>query len=102
MKQVLINLLMNAVQASPAGKEVKLRCYCRGEALSIDIIDRGYGIRREQKDEIFSPFFTTKKGGTGLGLPIVKKIVETHGGEVTHLENPGGGTIFRVQIPLDG
>ena len=99
MKQVLINLATNAVQASPEGGTVVVRSYLEKSSLIIDVVDRGCGIPPELREEIFSPFFTTKKGGTGLGLAIVRKIVEAHQGYLQILDNPEGGLTFRVVIP---
>lgn len=99
MKQVIINLVMNAVEASPEREQVKVSTYRKQERVFIDVSDRGYGIPPERREEIFSPFVSTKKDGTGLGLSIVKKIVEAHGGRVGIFDNPGGGVIFRLMIP---
>lgn len=100
MKQVLINLLTNAIEASPNGETVTLYGYHRGKKLIIDVSDRGFGIPIEKKEEIFSLFFTTKRGGAGLGLTIVKKIVEAHEGYLEVLENSERGVTFRVIIPM--
>lgn len=100
MKQVLLNLLSNAIQASPEGEDVVVRNHMNGDHfLVIDVIDHGCGIPTNDREEIFSPFFTTKKEGTGLGLPIVKKIIEAHRGSIQILDNQGEGVTFRVQIP---
>jgi signal transduction histidine kinase len=99
IKRALINLLVNAAQASPRGGKVIVRC-CRAEDdFLIEVTDWGRGIPTEEKTKIFSPFFTTKKGGTGLGLAIVGKIIEAHRGSIEVLDNPEGGTIFRLRIP---
>ena len=100
MKRLLINLVMNAVQASPEGESVTIDSYRSGNSVTIDVIDRGCGIPREKRKEIFSPFFSTKKEGTGLGLPIAKKIVEAHQGHLEVLDNPETGLTFRVHIPI--
>jgi signal transduction histidine kinase len=101
MKQVFINLVTNAIQASPKGGEVVVSNYANGNSLAIDVSDCGCGIPTDKRLEIFSPFFTTKKEGTGLGLPIVKKIVEAHRGSVEIFDNPGKGITFRVTIPIE-
>jgi PAS domain S-box-containing protein len=98
-KQALINVLMNAVQASPEGERVVVRTRKKGAFVLIDVSDRGPGIPPEKRKEIFYPFMTTKKGGTGLGLPIIKKIVEAHEGKVEILEDTGVGTTFRLSFP---
>jgi two-component system, NtrC family, sensor histidine kinase HydH len=99
IRQALINLLTNAVQASPEGDTVTLHCYRKGKNLFLDVIDCGCGIPLELREAIFSPFFTTKKDGTGLGLPIVKKIVDAHGGFLEIIDNPCKGLTFRMIIP---
>jgi len=100
MKQVVINLVINAVQASPEGETVIVRSHYKGENLAIDIVDQGSGIPSEKREEIFYPFVSTKKEGTGLGLAIVRKIIEAHKGQVRIFDNPAQkGVTFRVLIP---
>lgn len=101
MKQVLINLLTNAIQASSEGEKVSIYSYKIRRKLIIDVKDSGSGIPLDKREEIFSPFFTTKEGGTGLGLPIAQKIVEAHRGHLEILENQEEGTTFRVVIPVE-
>lgn len=100
IKQVLINLVVNAVQASPEGETVVVTCSQEQERIVIDVTDLGPGIAEDLKDLVFHPFFTTKKEGTGLGLPIVKKIAEAHNGALEILDNPGRGVTFRVILPF--
>jgi signal transduction histidine kinase len=64
------------------------------------VSDRGCGITEEQRENVFHPFFSTKKAGTGLGLGIVKKIVEAHGGDVSFKSNPEKGVTFNVRFPF--
>lgn len=99
MKQVIINLVMNAVQASFEGEALKVYTHQKQGRLLIDVIDRGCGIPPEQRKEVFLPFVSTKKEGTGLGLAIVKKIVEAHHGGVEILDNVDKGVTFRVVLP---
>ncbi len=99
MKQALINLLTNAIQASPSGGCVIISTEMRRIDLIVDVTDCGGGIPVEKRDEIFSPFFTTKKEGVGLGLPIVKKVVEAHEGNLRIIDNPRGGLTFRIELP---
>ncbi len=100
IKQAIINLVVNAVQASPKGETVVVTGYRNQRKLFIDVIDHGPGVPPEKRGEIFAPFFTTKKEGTGLGLSIVKKIVEAHGGHIAVLSNPDDkGATFRVELP---
>jgi signal transduction histidine kinase len=99
MKQVFINLFTNAIQASPEGTTVVIRYRSRGAFLILDVADCGCGIPPEKRRDIFVPFFTTKKEGTGLGLPIVGKIIEAHKGHVEVLSNVCGGITFRILLP---
>jgi signal transduction histidine kinase len=103
IKRVLINLLTNAVQASPPGESVFISSVSEEERIIIDITDHGPGISAEQKENIFTPFFTTKKEGIGLGLVMVKNIVTAHSGEVEFIDNlsPETGVTFRVILPKE-
>lgn len=99
-KQVLLNLTINALEASPPGELVILKTTKESDRANLHVIDRGTGINTEDEDKIFDPFFSKKKGGTGLGLPIVKKIVEAHEGEISFHRNAEGGITFTVKLPL--
>ena len=99
MQQVIINLALNAVEASPEGGIVTMRTSNTTHGLIIDVVDCGNGISLDHREEVFDPFFTTKKEGTGLGLPIVKKIMEAHEGSLKILDNSPKGIIFRVMLP---
>jgi signal transduction histidine kinase len=98
--QVLINLIQNAAQASQAGQEVVLGLGPgpKGRAL-LTVSDQGSGISPEDLAKVFNPFFTTKKRGTGLGLPLARRIVEEHGGSLELESRPGQGTTARVILP---
>jgi signal transduction histidine kinase len=100
IKQVLINLVVNAVQASPEAETVMVACHQEQGRIVIDVRDLGSGIAKDRRELVFSPFFTTKKEGTGLGLPIVKKIAEAHEGSLEILDNSDRGVTFRVILPL--
>jgi signal transduction histidine kinase len=99
LEQVIVNLVLNAIEASPKGGTVlvTLTPSPAGDMV-LDVTDKGCGIPSAKRQEVFNPFFTTKKEGTGLGLPIVKKIVEAHGWSLQILDNDGGGTVFRVNL----
>ncbi|MFH7319797.1 sensor histidine kinase [Desulfurivibrio sp. D14AmB] len=103
MTQALSNLLLNAVQWSPAGGTVKITASFIEEAyaprLLLQIRDQGPGINPEKIRRLFQPFFTTRQGGTGLGLATVRKIVEYHGGTVSAENLPEGGALFHLTIP---
>lgn len=100
MKQALVNLLLNAIEASPDGKGVTVRTCLEDSHIRIDVADNGCGIPPAETDEIFTPFFTMKKGGTGLGLPIAKKIVQAHKGSLEVFNGAGNGATFKVSIPI--
>ena len=100
MKQALINLLMNAIQASPEGETVTVSTYQKSSYVGIDLSDNGCGIPPGQKEKIFAPFCTTKKGGTGLGLPVTKKIIQAHDGRLELLDNGERGVTFRILLPM--
>ncbi len=99
MERVFYNLILNAVQASPPGGAVSVKTRSAGDAVEIAVIDRGVGIEPHQRDSIFNPFFTTKPEGVGLGLAIVSKIVDEHGGKITVESEPGKGSVFHVLLP---
>jgi two-component system, NtrC family, sensor histidine kinase HydH len=101
LERVFYNLLLNAVQASSPGAAVTLKLRASGGLAEACVIDRGVGIDPAQKDSIFNPFFTTKPNGVGLGLAIVSKIVDEHGGKIAVESEAGKGTIFCVLLPMD-
>ena len=100
LKQVLLNLLINAVEASPPGSVIELHAAVEHGSIAMEVTDRGSGIPEEQAHQIFDPFFTTKPKGTGLGLAISSMIMSQHGGTLTFHKNEGGGTTFRIELPL--
>jgi PAS domain S-box-containing protein len=102
VRQAVLNVAVNAVQAMPRGGRLTLRTRSTdGEAL-LEIEDTGVGIPEEVCGRIFEPFFTTKASGTGLGLAVVKRIVEGHGGAVAVRSAPGVGTTFVLRFPVGG
>ncbi len=100
IKQVLLNLVVNAVQASPAGEHVLIKTHLTGNHVFLEVIDCGCGIEQDVSESIFVPFFSRSKEGTGLGLAIVRKIVEAHGGEVSFDSNNEKGVTFTVRLPI--
>ena len=102
LRQVFANLLKNALEAIPArmpGGRVEVNLAIEGDRVVVEVADNGVGISGEHRDRIFQPFFTTKPSGTGLGMAIVKKIVDLHGGDIAIDSAPGVGTRVRVSLP---
>lgn len=93
------NLLRNAKDATPSGGEVLLSTLREGGAVVLRVTDTGAGIATDVQPRIFDPYFSTKKAGTGLGLPTVRRVVEEHGGTVTMQSEVGKGTQFSLRLP---
>jgi two-component system sensor histidine kinase HydH len=99
MTQVFLNILINAIEATPSGEKVSIALVgTHNGRLQVVTSDNGKGIPRENIDKLFDPFFSTKKKGTGLGLAIVKSIIEGHGGDIDVESDPGKGTKFIVTL----
>jgi len=101
MEQAIVNLLVNAAEASEPGREVHLRVWAEADQVRIACGDRGCGMTPEQMERIFDPFYTTKlrTGGTGLGLSIVQSIVRQHGGTIDVRSTPGRGSTMTIALP---
>jgi D-alanine transaminase len=99
-KQALLNLLLNAQQAMPRGGEITLQAGVESGAVLLSVIDTGKGMTPEVLAKAFKPFYSTREGGTGLGVPTTKKIVEAHGGGLAAESAPGKGTRFTLRLPL--
>jgi two-component system nitrogen regulation sensor histidine kinase GlnL len=114
LRQLFTNLLTNAYEALGGRGAVSVMVHPpaddRGSidqppgtrSIAVDVTDNGPGVPEDSRDRIFSPFFTTKPRGSGLGLAIVRKIVDAHDGRITLCVPPGGGTRFRVALPVTG
>ncbi|MGE5486214.1 MAG: two-component system sensor histidine kinase NtrB [bacterium] len=100
MERVFYNLILNAAQASPPGGAVTVKTRVLDGMAEVSIIDRGSGIDAPDIENIFNPFFTTKKDGVGLGLAIVSKIVDLHDGTIKVESERGRGSVFRVFLPI--
>ncbi|MHB8525324.1 MAG: two-component system sensor histidine kinase NtrB [Candidatus Acidiferrales bacterium] len=100
IKQALLDLVLNAIQATPGGGEVLLRAVRECDSVVLEVQDKGTGIEEENLQKVFDPFFTTRSGGTGLGLPIAHQIVAQHGGHIELRRNPERGMTFSVVLPL--
>src|SRR5687768_10413331 len=101
MKQALLNLMINALHAMPqGGGEIILSAARDGDRVAVDVTDTGRGMEPEVLGRIFQAYYSTKKGGHGLGLAISKRIVEEHGGTIGAVSEVGKGTRFRIELPL--
>jgi signal transduction histidine kinase len=99
LRRAILNLLRNALQAMPQGGRLTLETARNGDRVHLIVRDTGEGMPEEVQKEIFTPFFTTRERGTGLGLAFVKKIVEEHGGEVRVASAQGAGTAVTLALP---
>ena len=99
MSRVLTNLFMNSMDAMPQGGKLEIRAYDDDGGLVIEVSDTGVGIPDEHREKMFTPFFTTKDTGVGLGLAYIKDSVEAHGGTVRYTTTSGEGTTFTIRIP---
>jgi two-component system sensor kinase FixL len=102
LKQVLLNLALNAVEAMPAGGDLRFELVTdeARDNVFVRVSDTGSGIPEDV--DVFEPFVTTKPMGTGLGLAVARQLVAAHHGRLTHAPADGGGTVFTVELPLDG
>ncbi|MEN6524900.1 MAG: ATP-binding protein, partial [Candidatus Polarisedimenticolia bacterium] len=100
LKQVLLNLCLNALQAMPRGGRLTLRARVQGDAASIEVEDTGAGIAPDVLPRIFEMHFTTRAEGSGLGLAICRRLVEEVGGVIDVSTRVGRGTTFRILLPL--
>ena len=99
LRQVFGNLILNAAQAMPAGGTLTLATRSNGKGCVVEVADTGKGILPEHLEKIFTPFFTTKDNGSGLGLSVSYGIVKDHGGDIDVKSSPDHGTSFRIVIP---
>ena len=100
LQQAILNLALNAVQATPRGGRVTLATREAGGQAVLTVADTGPGVPDELVASLFEAKVTTKPGGTGLGLPLVRIVVEAHGGIVRYSPAPGGGAVFTVELPV--
>jgi signal transduction histidine kinase len=101
LQQVFVNLVINATDAMPEGGTLSVRTSMEDDAtvIKVEIADTGRGIDAEHLEKIFEPFYTTKHGGTGLGLATSRQLIQQHGGSIRVAGHAGGGTVFTVRIP---
>jgi signal transduction histidine kinase len=98
--QSFLNILINAMQSMPDGGRILVEISSNDHGVTVHFDDEGQGIPSENLDKIWDPFFTTKEQGTGLGLGIVKNIVESHGGSIQIVNRPVRGARVTVELPL--
>ncbi|NLC79851.1 MAG: PAS domain-containing protein [Lentisphaerae bacterium] len=99
IKQVFFNLIKNALEAMPDSGALRIVVSAGDVYVDIAFIDTGKGIAPEEMQRVFEPYHTTKRTGTGLGLMIVQRIIDEHGGEIELSSKPGAGTCFKVRLP---
>jgi len=100
LKQAVLNIAMNAIQAMPEGGELRFESSATADAAEIRISDSGPGIPPELREKIFTLYFTTKKGGSGIGLAMTFQIVQLHDGTIDFTSEPGKGTSFVIRLPI--
>lgn len=96
----VLNLVLNAQQAMPDGGQLVVRTYETVDGVAMDLIDTGCGMDEETRQHAFDAFFSTKRGGSGLGLPTARKIIEAHRGEISLQSEVGRGTRFTIKLPV--
>jgi two-component system sensor histidine kinase DctS len=106
LEQVLLNLTRNAIESMQdidrERRVLRIAAACGDGQVSVSVIDNGHGIPPEVAERLFSPFFSTKAEGMGMGLSICRTAIEFHGGTLTHADNPGGGTVFTFTLQQAG
>ncbi|MCD6506689.1 hypothetical protein J7M22_08700 [Candidatus Poribacteria bacterium] len=102
LNRALMNVLKNSIEAMPDGGRLIVSTKLKGDMAVINISDSGAGIDRSEWDKIFLPFYSTKKNGTGLGLPLADQIIREHGGSISLTSAPGKGTTFTISLPVPG
>ena len=100
LREVFVNMILNALDAMPAGGTLRLRSRQYNNTVTLEISDTGQGLTQEECQRLFTPYYTTKQHGTGLGLAIVQSVVSDHGGAITVESVPGRGATFRIELPL--
>lgn len=99
IRQVLSNLARNALQAMPNGGTLEFITMVRQGDIVLEVIDTGEGMAPKTVEHMFQAFFSTRSGGSGLGLPTVRRIIEAHGGTIACDSEPGRGTRFTILLP---
>ena len=99
LSRALRNLILNAMDALPAGGSIILKARRLEGEIAIEVSDTGAGLSKEECERLFTPYYTTKHHGTGLGLAIVQSVVSDHGGRISVESEPGKGATFRIVLP---
>lgn len=99
LRQVVLNLVLNAAQVSPQGAHIMVSGRADGGHYAVEVIDHGPGIPAEEHDRIFEPFYSKRRGGSGLGLSVCQGIVRAHGGTITVVASGSAGSVFCVELP---
>jgi signal transduction histidine kinase len=102
MERAMRNILVNAVESTARGDVVLVRTFPVPDGVAMAVTDWGMGVPTELISRVFVPFFTTKVTGTGLGLPVARKIAQYHGGDVSAMRNDGPGMTFLIHLPVSG
>lgn len=100
LRVALFHVMKNAVEATPEGGMITVETFRDGDNVGFTVSDTGYGIQQGEMEYVFSPFFSTKESGSGMGLPLVKQIISEHLGEVKVSSKPGQGTNFQMFFPI--
>ena len=102
LQAAVVNLVRNAKDATPSGGQIFVSTQRDGDFVTINVTDTGAGIPEQEIDRVLEPYFSPKKGGTGLGLPTVRRVAEDHDGSLTMQSEPGKGTQFSLRLPVRG
>jgi two-component system nitrogen regulation sensor histidine kinase NtrY len=101
LRRALENLILNSLDAMPAGGTLTVRTAHRPGAVRLEVTDTGEGLSPEECSRLFTPYYTTKRHGTGLGLAIVQSVVSDHSGRIEVESAPGAGATFRIELPME-
>lgn len=102
LEEALVNLIVNGIEATPAGGAVRVEVRPAGGRVEIRVSDTGRGMARETLRRLGTPYFTTREGGTGLGVALARAVIEQHGGSLRYRSEPGEGTTVEATLPGAG